>query len=68
MICGACGRVLKNPDSKKTGYGPVCYKKMFGSPPPKKKESKGKRTDESEGIHDFVIPGQMEISDFLSSE
>lgn len=66
MICGVCGRVLKNPDSKKMGFGPVCYKKMFGSPPPK--EKKEKQADGYEDFHEYAIPGQMEISDFLKIE
>ena len=63
MTCGMCGRVLNNPDSKKMGYGPVCYKKMFGSPPPK--EKKEKRSDGCEEPHEDAMPGQMEISDLL---
>lgn len=65
MKCEKCGRVLKNSDSKKMGYGPVCYKKMFGSPPSKKKTSKEKQSDGWNDIQDYSIPGQMEISDFL---
>lgn len=68
MKCGVCGRVLKNPDSKKIGYGPVCYKRAFGSPPPKEKSSKAKQAGGSEDFHDYVIPGQMKISDFLQSK
>ena len=66
MMCGVCGRVLKNPESRKVGYGPICYKKVFGSPPPK--EKKEKQTDGCEDIHEYAIPGQMGISDFLQSE
>lgn len=68
MICGVCGRVLKNPESRKAGYGPVCYKKMFGSPPPREKAPKAKRSDGIEDFREYSIPGQMEISDFLQSE
>ena len=28
--CGHCNRTLSDPDSMKVGYGPVCYKKLFG--------------------------------------
>lgn len=68
MKCGVCGRVLKNPDSRKIGYGPVCYKRLFGSPPPKEKVQKEKQADGSEEFHNYVIPGQMQISDFLQSK
>lgn len=30
MICANCGRKLKRIASKEAGYGPVCYKKLFG--------------------------------------
>lgn len=65
MKCGVCGRVLKNPDSRKIGYGPVCYKRVFGSFPPKEKVLKAKQADRSEDFRNYVIPGQMQISDFL---
>ena len=63
MICGACGRILRDPNSKEAGYGPVCYKKIFGVPPPK-----GKKEERKEGRKDYrddLIPGQMELSDFM---
>jgi hypothetical protein len=28
--CGHCNRTLSDPNSMKVGYGPVCYKKLFG--------------------------------------
>lgn len=30
--CGHCNRTLRDPDSMKIGYGPVCYKKIYGIP------------------------------------
>lgn len=27
--CLRCGRVLKNPVTRKLGYGPICHKKML---------------------------------------
>jgi hypothetical protein len=30
--CGHCNRTLRDPDSMKIGYGPVCYKKLYGIP------------------------------------
>lgn len=68
MICGICGRVLRNPKSRKMGYGPVCYKKMYGSPPPREKASKTKHSDGIEDFREHSISGQMEISDFLQSK
>jgi hypothetical protein len=28
--CGHCNRTLSDPESMKIGYGPVCYKKIYG--------------------------------------
>lgn len=27
--CKRCGRILRNPDAVKIGYGSHCYKKLF---------------------------------------
>ena len=29
-VCRRCGRPLKNLHSRRRGYGPVCYQKVFG--------------------------------------
>lgn len=63
MICLICGRALKTQQSKDLGYGPVCYKKMFGNLP-----SKGKNRKLYQGIDDipyYEIPGQMTLNDYL---
>lgn len=64
MICGLCGRKLKNAKSKELGYGPVCYRKAFGTVP-KVKVSKEKEIAEGGDLHDYIMPGQMEMADFL---
>lgn len=46
------------------GYGPVCYKKMFGAVPKSRASARGK-TEERGDFHDYMIPGQMEMADFL---
>ena len=36
--CNRCGRVLTDPKSVARGYGPVCYKKLFGNGKKEKKQ------------------------------
>lgn len=62
MKCGICGRKLKNRESREIGYGPVCYKRRFGMPPPRK--TKG-QNDEKADPEEYSIPGQMEITDYI---
>ncbi len=65
MTCSVCGRELKSAESRKLGYGPVCYRKVFGSTP------KSQKASEEDGGSDFPyyeIPGQMNIEDFLPGE
>lgn len=30
-VCMECGRKLRSQQSKEVGYGPVCYKRVFGT-------------------------------------
>ncbi len=30
--CGTCHRPLKDPASRKRGYGPICFRKKHGKP------------------------------------
>ncbi len=60
MTCSLCGRRLKNERSQKIGYGPVCYRRMFGSPP--KRQSIKNRDSGGEDI-----PGQIGIEEYLKS-
>lgn len=69
--CGVCGRALRSAESILIGYGPVCYRRQFGSPAPKMKRSSsgGGGSGKSDGeIPYYEIPGQMNIEDFLQSE
>lgn len=65
MICLNCGRVLKTAKSRELGYGPVCYKKMFGS---SKQIGSNTHSISADGIPDYDIPGQMSLEDFLRPE
>jgi len=64
MICLNCGRKLKSATSREAGYGPVCYKKMFGtSLRSSHKDSVSKTAD----IRYYNIPGQMTIEEYLQT-
>ena len=65
MICLNCGQVLKTAKSRELGYGPVCYKKMFGS---SKQISSNTYFTSADELPDYDIPGQMSLEDFLRPE
>lgn len=60
MLCKACHRVLKTEESKKLGYGPVCYVKIFGKP------EKIKKFD-AEEKDSWDIPGQIDLDEWLDT-
>jgi len=62
MICSVCGRKLKSPKSRELGYGPVCYKRVFGSRTIKGAKA-GSSVREKNTCCD--IPGQIELEDYL---
>lgn len=56
MKCSVCGRNLRNPESQEIGYGPVCYKRLFGAKP--KHKNRGGSSSEDAMI-DYDVPGQI---------
>lgn len=64
MFCAVCGRKLKSEQSKKAGYGPVCYKKKFGDS--LQDTSKG-NTSKLEDLPCYDIPGQMTIEEYIQT-
>jgi len=63
MVCITCGRKLKADKSKELGYGPVCYRKLFGI----SIQSGGKVGMTSvDTLNRYEVPGQMSMEDFLS--
>lgn len=65
MICLKCGRKLRNAASKDTGYGPVCYERLFGT----RRRTGGKSSDSSSSdIPYYDIPGQMTIDDYMQTK
>lgn len=64
MICGRCGRKLKDPESIKLGYGPVCRAEM-GIKKEGKRSTKPKvgTSSSSDNKRELEIPGQMSVFD-----
>ena len=65
MNCQGCGRALKSQKSRELGYGPVCYKKIFGTSAKIRGLSKRESTDD---FPYYEIPGQMTMDDYLNSD
>lgn len=63
MICSICGRRLKSAKSRELGYGPVCYKRAFGSV----KQGGHKENSSAEEMPYYDIPGQITIEEYLKS-
>lgn len=64
MNCQVCGRALKSHKSRELGYGPICYKKIFGT----SAKSRGLLKNESADDYPYYeIPGQMTLDDYLNS-
>lgn len=69
--CELCGRKLKSSESMELGYGPVCYKKVFGNR--KKIRSTKQIRDKNSSVSAdelpyYDIPGQMSLEDFLQPD
>ena len=62
MKCSVCGRKLRSPKSQEAGYGPVCYKRLFGS---NLKSNNKASPSETEAEANCDIPGQMSMDDYL---
>lgn len=62
MICSVCGRILKNPKSAEIGYGPVCYRKMFGHT---LQANRSRAESPAGSIPEYDIPGQMTVEEYL---
>lgn len=64
MICANCGRKLKSIASKGAGYGPVCYKKLFGiSLQNRCKDS----TPKTSNISCKILPNQITMEEYLQT-
>ena len=64
MVCGNCGRKIKDPISLERGYGPSCWKKI--NPGARAADQKIKRKMDLPG-EDDQLPGQISIEEYLSS-
>ncbi len=66
MKCEICGRTLKSDKSRELGFGPVCYKKVYGSRGNRKKTSSKISKNSAEVPEHYDIPGQMNLEDYLN--
>ena len=64
MICLNCGRKLKSIASREAGYGPVCYRKMFGT---SLRSSRKDSISETTDAPYYKIPGQMTMDEYLQT-
>lgn len=64
MICLNCGRKLKSVTSREVGYGPVCYRKLFGT---SLRTSSKDSVSETTHASCYSIPGQITIEEFLQT-
>ena len=64
MKCAGCGRMLRSKSSIDTGYGPVCYQKVYGKPV-RIRRSKSISSDDDFPYYD--IPGQITMDEYLES-
>lgn len=61
MICGRCGRKLKDPVSIQIGYGPVCRSELGIKTELKKTRKRQRNTGVSVPKELMDIPGQTSI-------
>lgn len=62
MKCCICGRELRNNHSRELGYGPICYRRVFGNC---RIEQKRKNLLPEKEKVICGIPGQVSIDDYL---
>jgi hypothetical protein len=43
MQCNRCGRRIQSPESMEAGYGPSCYRKLFGTSLPHQPKASGRK-------------------------
>jgi hypothetical protein len=65
--CKMCGRRLKTQESRQLGYGPVCYRKLFGSKAKFKRMRNRNSPNQTDNVCS-VIPGQMSLEDFFGPD
>lgn len=68
MMCALCGRKLKNQSSIELGYGPVCYKKVFGNKIINRNTKKVSSGNKHNDPINYNILGQMNLEDYLHNK
>jgi len=64
MVCLKCGRQLKRESSQAAGYGPVCYRNVFGGSIKTRKKEKSERSGD---VFCCDIPGQITLEEYLQT-
>lgn len=62
-VCMECGRKLKSSQSKLTGYGPICYKRVFGTAM-RARDGNSKSSTSIDDIPYYDIPGKCRLKIF----
>ena len=64
MKCSVCGRKLRSPKSQEVGYGPVCYRRLFGT----SLRANDKDSQSSVDVMaNYKVPGQISMDDYLQT-
>lgn len=64
MKCSVCGRKLRSPKSQEVGYGPVCYRRLFGT----SLRANGKDGQSPVDVMaNYEVPGQISMDDYLQT-
>lgn len=66
FYCYECGRALKSQKSRELGYGPICYKKIFGNTIINRNTKK--MSSGNPYPINYDIPGQMYLEDYLHNK
>lgn len=61
-VCLKCGRKLKDEKSRDMGYGPICYRRMFGT---SLRSVCKDSISASDNIAYYDISGQMTMEEYL---
>lgn len=64
MKCSVCGRRLKSPRSQEVGYGPVCYRRLFGS---SLRTGEKDYQSSADVMANYEVSGQISIEDYLQT-
>ena len=62
MKCSVCGRKLTSHKSQEVGYGPVCYRRLFGYC---LQENDNRDQKPMDVMTNYEVPVQLSMDDYL---